>query len=120
MTAQGGLHCTHVGWKVTILVTVHDVMLDLRPNGVGDRNLRRTLWVRIGKIFRQVSINESDLGGMVEFKFKRRHQLQRATQQTKLDHLRIKLSCAQSIPNQDPFVLWRALVEHLSERLRDF
>ena len=29
-----------VSWKVTIKVTVHEKMVEVRPNGVGDWNLR--------------------------------------------------------------------------------
>jgi len=60
------------------------------------------------------------LGGIVEFKFKSHHKLQRATQQTTLGHFQIELSCTPNIPNQNLFVLWRALVEVLIERLIDF
>ncbi len=45
-----GCATMQVGWKVTSVVTIHDVMLDLRLNGVGDRQLRQTLWERFGKI----------------------------------------------------------------------
>lgn len=65
---------------MSIGVTIHDVMLDFRPNRVGDRDLRFDLWVRFGKIYHQWSINELDLGGMVEFKFKRCYKLKRAAQ----------------------------------------
>jgi len=47
---------------VTVGVTIHDGMLDLRPNGVGDEHLRFYLWARCGKIFRQESINGPKLG----------------------------------------------------------
>jgi len=46
-----------VGWEVTIGVTIHDEMSDLRPNGVGDGHLRHDLWARFGKICRQESID---------------------------------------------------------------
>ena len=55
---------------MTVEVTIHYGMLDLRPNGVGGRHLRRDLWTRFGKINHQGSINELDLGEMVEFKLK--------------------------------------------------
>ena len=35
-----GLALPRVGQKVTIEVIIHDVMLELRPNGVGGRHLR--------------------------------------------------------------------------------
>lgn len=63
---------------MTIGVTIHDGMLDLRPNGEGCRHLRCDLWDRFGKICRQESINGSKLGGMVEFKFERHHKTQMA------------------------------------------
>lgn len=34
-----GCIATQVGWKVTFVVTIDDVMLDLRPNGTGGRYL---------------------------------------------------------------------------------
>ena len=37
---KGGCVVARVGWKVTVIVTIHDVMLGLRPNGVGGRHLR--------------------------------------------------------------------------------
>ncbi len=83
--SQGPRHCkgsfavAHVGWKVTVIVTIHDVMLGLRPNGAGGRHLRQTLWAIFGKICHQGRINGSDLGGTVKFKFKRRYKLQRTT-----------------------------------------
>jgi len=68
-----------VGQKVTIWVTIHDVMLDLRLEGVSDKHLRCDLWEIFGKICCEESINELDLGRTVEFKFKKRYKLQRAT-----------------------------------------
>jgi len=75
---------------VTIEVTIHDGMLDLTPNGAGDKQLRCELWARFGKIYHQGSINEPVLGGTFEFKFKKCYKVQRATQQTILGHLRIE------------------------------
>ena len=80
----------HIGREVTIGVTIHDGMLDLRPNGVESRHLGCNLWARFGKIFCQESINEPKLGGMVEFEFKKNYKIQRATQQTTLGHFRIE------------------------------
>jgi len=76
-----------VGPKVTVGVTIHNGMLYLRPNGAGGRNLRHNLWKIFGKIFRQRSINDLDLGGTVEFKFKRHYKLKRVVQQTTLSLL---------------------------------
>ena len=47
---MGDYAATQVGQKVTIEVTIHDGMLDLRTNGMGGRHLRRDLWARFGKI----------------------------------------------------------------------
>ena len=47
---EGGA-AIRVGLKVTIEVTIHDWMFDLRPNEVGDRHLRHNLWARFGKIY---------------------------------------------------------------------
>lgn len=51
-----------VGWEMSDEVTIHDVMLNVRPNGVGNMHLRCDLWVRFGKICRQESINGPKLG----------------------------------------------------------
>ena len=37
---EGSCTAARVGWKVTITVTIHDVMLGLRPNGAGGGHLR--------------------------------------------------------------------------------
>lgn len=37
---KGSCATAQVGWKVTVIVTNHDVMLGLRPNEAGGRNLR--------------------------------------------------------------------------------
>jgi len=108
-----------VGQKVTVGVTIHDVMLDLRPNGAGGRNLRHDLWVRFGKICHQGSINALDLGGMVEFKFKRHYKLQRATQKTKLGHLQIELLDTPHSLRRALFGLCRAFIEPLITRVID-
>ena len=113
-TVQGGCTTTQVGWKVTIEVTIHDVILQLRPNGVGDRHLRRDLWARFGKIYCQASISEPDLGGIVEFKFTRQYKLQGATQQEKLGHLRIEQLYNPRSLSRALFDLCRALIKPLS------
>ena len=106
---------------MTIGVTIHDVMLDLRPNGAGGRHLRCTLWEIYGKIFHQGSINELDLGGTIEFEFKRHYKFQWVTQQTTLGHLRIELLWTQRSMNPYLFDVLKskALFEHLPEPLRD-
>jgi len=85
-----GCTVTQVGWEVTIGVTIHDEMFDLRPNGADVGHLRRELWERFGKICCQESINGPKLGGVIEFKFKRCHKTHKASQQTTLGHLRIE------------------------------
>lgn len=96
---------------MTVEVIIHDGMLDLRPNGAGDRHLRRDLWARFRKICRQGSINEPDLGRTVEFKFKKCYKLQGAAHETTLGHSQIeRLSRAL-------FVLCQALIEPLSSRV---
>jgi len=109
-----------VGWKVTVGVTIHDVMLELRPNGVGGRHLRHTLRARFGKICRQGSINEPVLGVTIEFKFKRCYKLQRDSQQTTLGHLRIELLCTLHILSRALFDLCKALIEPLITRVTNF
>ena len=74
-----GYATTQVGQKVTIEVTIHDGILDLRPNAVGGKHLRLDLWARFGKICCEGTINEPDLGGTVELKFKKHYKLQGAT-----------------------------------------
>ena len=107
---------------MTVSVTIHDVMLGLRSNGVGGKHLRQTLWARFGKIYYQGRINGLDLGGTVKFKFKRCYKLQRATQQTTLGHLRIELLCILRFSNSDLFnsLNLKELFDHLPKPLRDF
>jgi len=107
---------------VTAKVTIHYVMLGLRPNGVGSRHLRQDLWAKFGKIRYQGSINGPNLGGTVQFKFKSCYKLQRTAQQATFGHLRIKLLRAQRFMNPDLFDLLRlkALFENLPKPLRDF
>lgn len=107
------------GQKVTVIVTIHDVMLVLRSNGVGSRNLSQDFWDRFGKIYRQGSINEPDLWAMVEFKFKKRYELQRDAQQTTLGHLRneLLLSHVSMNPNLFDLLKLKALFGHLPEPL---
>ena len=72
-----GYAAAHIGQKVTIEVTIHNGMLDLRLNGAGGRHLRCNLWASFGKIFCQESINEIELEGTTKFKFKKRYKIQR-------------------------------------------
>jgi len=101
---------TRVGWEVTVGVTVHDGMSNLRKNGAGGGHLRQELWARFRKICRQESIDGPKLGGTVKFEFKRHYKTQRASQRTTLGHLSIeRLSRAQSVES-------RAIIEPLSSR----
>ena len=77
---MGGCDATRVGWEVTIGVTVHDGMSDLRKKRAGDGHLRHELRARFGTICHQERINGLELGGTVEFEFKKRYKIQRATQ----------------------------------------
>jgi len=43
---------TRVGQKVTVEVSIHDGMLDLRPNGAGNKHLRCDLWDIFEKMYR--------------------------------------------------------------------
>jgi len=65
-------------------------MFDLRPNGEGDGHLKQKLWASFGKIYCQGSIDGPELGGTVEFEFKRCYKTPRASQQTTLGHLRLE------------------------------
>jgi len=65
-------------------VTIYDVMLGLRPNGAGGRNLRKNLWAGFEKICCQGSINGPDLGVTVKFEFKSHYKLQRVAQKITL------------------------------------
>lgn len=47
---------------MTVGITIHDKMSNLRPNGVGGGNLRHELWERFWKIYHQRSINGLKLG----------------------------------------------------------
>ena len=88
---MGGCAAARVGWEVTVGITVHDGMSDLRQKGADDGHLRHKLRTRFGMICCQESINEPKLRGTVEFKFKKRYKIKRAAQQTTLGHLRIEL-----------------------------
>ena len=73
--SQGSHHCegsyatqgeiVQVSQKVTIKVTIHDLTVEMRLNGAGDRHLRWNLWIRSLKICCQSRINEPCMGGTV-------------------------------------------------------
>jgi len=65
-----------VGWEVTIGVTVHDKMSNLRQQGAGGGKLRQEVKTRFGTICHQSHINEPNKGGMVEFEFKKAYKSQ--------------------------------------------
>lgn len=76
--------------EVTVGVTVHDEMSNLRLNGVGDVHLRHELWEIFGTIYRQERIDGPKLGGMVEFVFKSRYKAPWPSHETTLAHLRFE------------------------------
>ena len=101
---MGGFTATQVGWEVTIGVTIHDGMSELRQKGAGGGYLRHELRTRFGTICQQESINDSELGAMVEFKFKRCYKTPRASHEIKLVHLRFEqLRRAQSVEHRAIF-----------------
>lgn len=69
---------------MTVGVTVHDMMSNLRQRGADGRQLRHELRARFGTICRQEGINDSKVGGMVEFKFKRCYKIPRASHEETL------------------------------------
>lgn len=83
----GGCAAMRVGWEVTVGVIVHDGMSSLRPNEVGGRHLRKQLWAIFWKIYLQESIDGQNLGGTVEFEFKRHFKNLRASHKTTFVHL---------------------------------
>ena len=82
---------TWLGWEVTIGITVHDKMSNLRQKGVGDQQLRHEVRTRFGTICRQSSINGSNVGGTVKFEFKKPYKSKVDIQRTTLSVLRIQL-----------------------------
>ena len=62
-----------------VKVTVHDLTVEMQPNGVGGRHLRQNLLVRSLEIYCQSIINEPNVGGTVGFEFKIPYKLQVAT-----------------------------------------
>ena len=63
--AGGVCAAARVGQKVTVEVTIHDLMVGLRPNRASCRHLRQTLRGRFLKICRQSIINGPNVGGTV-------------------------------------------------------
>jgi len=55
---------------VIVDVTVHEKRSNLRQKGAGGGPLRQELRARFGTICHQEGINDSEVEGMVEFKFK--------------------------------------------------
>ena len=80
-----------ISQKVTIKVTIHDLMVSLRTNGAGDRHLSQTSWLRFLKIYRQYSINGPNVGETVGFDFKKPYKLQVVVQRKTLAILKIQL-----------------------------
>ena len=111
-----------VGHKVTVKVTVHDLTIEMQPNGAGDRHLRWNLWVRSFKICRQFDINEPNLGGIVEFEFKIPYKLQVVVQRKTLGISRIELLSSQAHMNRKHYKLLIAssVFETLSKETREF
>ena len=74
---------------MTVKVIVHDLMVEVRPNGAGNGHLRQNVWLRSLKICRQSGINEPILEGTVGFKIP--YKLQVVVQQETLGNLRVEL-----------------------------
>lgn len=77
-TTQGEI--AQVSQKVAIKVIVHDLKVEMQPNGVGGQNLRQNLRIKSLKIYCQSGINEVNVGGMVRFEFKIPYKLQVVSQ----------------------------------------
>ena len=94
--SQGSRPCTGdcgamwIGLEVTIVVTIHDRMFDLRQKGVGEGHLRHELRAIFGTIYCQESIDGLELGGTVKFVFKRRYKTLGASHEETLVHLRFE------------------------------
>ena len=93
----GGYAATQVGWEITIGVTVHDEMPNLRQKGAGSENLRHELRARFGAICCQESIDGPELGGTVRFEFKRCYKTPRANHETTLVHLSLSSSLEHKV-----------------------
>ena len=81
---------------MTIKVTVHDLAVEMWPNGVGNQHLRCNLWVISLKIYCQSNINEQNVGETVRFEFKIPYKSQVAAQQKTLGILSIELLSSQA------------------------
>ena len=79
-----GCAAVRVGWEVTIGVTVHEKMSNLRQRRPGGMQLRHEVKTRFGTICRQSSINVPNMGGTVEFEFKKAYESQMAIQEQPL------------------------------------
>ena len=88
---RGGCIVTWVGWEVTVGVTIHNEMSNLRQKGAGSRQLRHEVRAIFVTIYRQECINDSEVWGTVEFKFKWHYKNPRDSHETMLLHLIFKL-----------------------------
>jgi len=52
-----------VGWEVTVGVTIHDMISNLRQRGADGGKLRHKVKTRFGTICCQSHINEPNMGG---------------------------------------------------------
>jgi len=86
----GDCTAARVGWEVTVGVTVHDKMSNLRQRGAGDGQSRHELRVIFGMSYHQEGINDSEVGGMFELKFKRCYKIPRANHDAMLVCVRIE------------------------------
>jgi len=75
---------------VTIGVTVHDKRSNLRKKGAGDGQLRHELRARFGTICCQEGINDLEVGGIFDFKFKRCYKIPRDSLGATLGCVRIE------------------------------
>ena len=78
---MGGCVVTWVGWEVTVGITIHDMMSNLRQKGAGSGHLRHELRARFEAICCQESIDGLELGETVGFEFKRGYKTPGANQQ---------------------------------------
>ena len=87
---------------MTVGVTVHDKITNLRQRGAGSRKLRHELRARFGTICCQEGINDSKVGGMVEFKFKGCYKTLRASHEATLGCFRFEqlqsIECRALLP----------------------
>jgi len=99
----GSCAAAQVGWEVTVGVIVHDKRSNLRQKGAGNGQLRHELRTRFWTIYRQGSINDVEVGGRVEFKFKGCYKTFRASSKVALGCLRIEqaqiIECRVLLPS---------------------